>query len=270
MKDILVQLNDNPSSRLWAAMKLMQRFSAYITALHVKRSVPHEYYSAGVNPDLLREYVNKEDTKAEYSAKQLQAFFGEDNEKVSYVESTGEPDYQLLKYASTSDIVIMEKPDTGQHYDQRVAVPANLALGCGRPVMIVPNELQQESLGDNVLIAWNGTREATRALHDAMPILKEAKSVMVAAFNTTKYSEQTNRCEALENHLTRHGVTFKLINSAAEESEVGARLLKLTKQSNADMIVMGAYGHSRIREYILGGVSRTMIRDTTVPLFLSH
>ncbi len=270
MKDILVHLNDSPDSRLWVSMKLAELFASHVTGLHIKQPLSYEYLDAEMNPVLIREFEAREDEAAGKSRAILETYFADKSTSSNYIEIAGDPSHQLIKHACTYDIIVVGKPDTGQHYEQRVAVPANLALGSGRPVLIVPKKLQQNTLGENVLVAWNGTRESTRALHDSMPILTRAKAVNIVSFNTQKSKQEDSRCAALEEHLTRYDVTFDLLNSSLDDSEIGTRLLELASRFDSDMIVMGAYGHSRIREYILGGASRSMIRDVPVPLFVSH
>ncbi len=270
MKDILVYLNGNPSSRLWASMKLAKIFASHITGLHIKQPLSYEYFDADMNPDLIKEFEEREGEAAGKSRTLFGSFFGEDSVTANYIETTGDASHQLIKHACTCDIAVVGKPETGHQYEQRVALPANATLGGGRPVLIVPKELNQNALGENVLVAWNGTRESTRALHDAMPILTRAKSVNIVSFNTQKSTQEDSCCAALEAHLTRYDVTFDLLNSSLDDSEIGDRLLELAGRFDSDMVVMGAYGHSRIREYILGGASRTMIRDVSVPLFVSH
>lgn len=272
MKDILVHLNNKSTlgSRLWAAKQLANNFSAHITGLHVKRPMTYEIYGTPLHPDITAQFSDREDEAAKESHEFLQAQCNDNANKADYIECTGDPSHHLTKHASTFDVVVLEQPATGQDYEQSVALPVNVALGCGRPVLIVPEKIERDTLGEQVLVAWNGTPEATRALHDAMPLLTTAKSVNVVVFHPPKTHLEDMQDKPLEDHLRRHGITFDILDTIAEDHSVGNGIIEFVDKYDADLVVMGAYGHSRIREYVLGGVSRTMIRDVQVPLFLSH
>ena len=171
-----------------------------------------------------------------------------------------------------SDLIIL-----GQ-YDPVEASPSTLAdfpeyvmLHSGRPVLIIPFAGDFQSIGKKVLISWDASREATRAITDAIPLLRKAHIVQVAVFNSLKnpdqHGEQPGADIAL--FLARHQINVEVIPQQTE-IDIGNALLSLANDLNSDMIVMGGYGHSRFRETVLGGVTHTVLKSMTVPVLISH
>jgi nucleotide-binding universal stress UspA family protein len=145
------------------------------------------------------------------------------------------------------------------------------ALGeSGAPVLMVPSGARTKSVGENVIVAWNGGREALRAVHDAMPALKRASSVTVFAFSSRPSALQESARLLIE-HLGRHGVQARIADwtNARGLSPVEA-LLAAAEDRSTDLIVAGAFGHSRLYEEIFGGVSVELLRQQSVPILMSH
>ncbi|MFZ6846798.1 universal stress protein [Undibacterium sp. RuRC25W] len=149
--------------------------------------------------------------------------------------------------------------------------PEYIVLNSGRPALIIPYAGDFHSVGKRPLISWDASREATRAVTDAIPLLKKADLVQVAIFNTKAtpdaHGEQPGADIAL--YLARHGIKVE-VSVHKTSTDIGNALLSLANDLNSDMIVMGGYGHSRFREMIMGGVTRTILESMTVPVFMSH
>ncbi|MBE9552893.1 MAG: universal stress protein, partial [Proteobacteria bacterium] len=126
----------------------------------------------------------------------------------------------------------------------------------------------QAEIGRNVLVAWNGSREAARAVSDAMPILEAADSIEVFAVEPRGIGDIPGA--DIAQHLARHGLKTDAAKTAGLDIEVGDVLLNQVADGGADLIVMGAYGHSRMRELVLGGATRHILGHMTVPVLLSH
>jgi nucleotide-binding universal stress UspA family protein len=150
--------------------------------------------------------------------------------------------------------------------------PEQVALASGRPVLIVPYAGHFDNVGRRVLIAWNATREAARAVSDAMPLLTSAELVTVLTIDPREgphgHGELPGADIAL--HLARHGVKAQIERTVSAGMPVGEVLLSRVADLGADLIVMGAYGHSRAREVLLGGATRSVLRSMTVPVLMSH
>jgi nucleotide-binding universal stress UspA family protein len=149
--------------------------------------------------------------------------------------------------------------------------PEYIVMNAGRPAVIIPYAGDFPSIGKRPLISWDASREATRAVTDALPLLKQADLVQVAIFNPKKnpgaHGEQPGADIAL--YLARHGVKVE-VSVHTTHTDVGNALLSLSHDLDSDLLVMGGYGHSRFREMIMGGVTRTILESMTVPVFMSH
>lgn len=146
-----------------------------------------------------------------------------------------------------------------------------LVIEVGRPVVLVPKGYVAHSVGDRILIAWNGSREATRAVFDALPLLRRAHHVKVLHVETAGMSKiSLSSCAAIAASLRRHGVRAIYEELALPRAVDGAALLSAAKAENADLLVMGGYGHWRFRELVLGGATRHVMRHMMVPVLMSH
>jgi nucleotide-binding universal stress UspA family protein len=140
----------------------------------------------------------------------------------------------------------------------------------GRPIIVVPYIQQTGLTLDRVIVCWDGSREATRAVGDAMPLLERAKSVDVLIVATDKAKRDANAGAGPSQHLARHGLKTEIKRVEAGDIDVTSAILSYVADNSADFIVMGGYGHSRLREFILGGVTRNMLAAMTVPTLMSH
>ena len=149
--------------------------------------------------------------------------------------------------------------------------PATVATLTGRPVLIVPRAGRFPEIGRRVLVSWNASRESTRAVADSLPILQRADEVTVLAVNPDDGSGHGEVPGAdISHYLARHGVRAEANRTYAETIDVADTILSRASDLGCDLIVMGAYGHSRMREWIFGGVTRSLMRTMTRPVLISH
>ena len=175
--------------------------------------------------------------------------------------------------ARYADLVVIGQADP-DHVDE-ARMPAvfaeDLVLSAGRPVLVVPYAGRFPSVGSRVLVAWNAGREAARAVTDALPLLRRAKSVEVVAFEPRRsgadHGAEPGADIAL--FLARHGVKVSAARQQAD-IDIGSQILSRAADTDADLIVMGAYGHSRAREVVLGGATRSLLEAMTVPVLMAH
>jgi nucleotide-binding universal stress UspA family protein len=140
----------------------------------------------------------------------------------------------------------------------------------GRPVIIVPY-IQTAGLAlDRVLLAWDGSRTAARAIGDAMPILARARVVEVIIVATERAEQDKIMGADLGRHLARHDLKVEVKRIVASDTDVANTILSYAADVSADLIVMGGYGHSRLREFVLGGATRAILESMTVPVLMSH
>jgi nucleotide-binding universal stress UspA family protein len=140
----------------------------------------------------------------------------------------------------------------------------------GRPVLVVPYIQKAPFTVERVMVAWDGSRSAARAVADAMPLLVKAKAVDVVIVADDRGKSDELPGADIAQHLARHGVTVNVKRIVAGGTDVASTLLSHAADTSADLIVMGAYGHSRLREFILGGVTRGILSAMTVPALMSH
>ncbi len=183
-----------------------------------------------------------------------------------------EPEGGLVLQARYSDLVVVSQTDAQDKFSRVVSdLPEYLMLNCARPVLVVPYAGRFEHIGQRALIAWDGSAEATRAIANAMPLLKRARNVTLAVFNSSArydvHGEQPGADIAL--YLARHRVKVDVL-SQTTNIDVGNSLLSLSSDLGTDLIVMGGYGHTRFRELLLGGVTKTVLDTMTVPVLMSH
>ena len=165
--------------------------------------------------------------------------------------------------------VIMQSDDARGAYND-VLIEAAL-FGSGRPVVVVPY-IQKDGLKlDRIVCCWDGSRAAARAANDALPLLKKAQVVelFIVANEKTGNKHETSGVD-IGNHLARHGVKVEVKIASAADIGVTDAILSHVADCSASMIVMGGYGHSRLREFVLGGVTRGILSMMTVPVFMSH
>jgi len=269
MKDILVHLNhvDTLNDRLRLTDKLVEKFDSYVTGLYVKRKIELEIYSSFTHPDIFNEFEEKQSAQADKAKTLFEQNVATTKLNRTFTEVTGDSSQELIFNGGAHDLIVVARYDVDKHFENMAHVPTNVALGSGRPVMIVPDFSEQAKVGKSVLVAWNGTKESTRAIHDAMPFLQSADYVNLVSL--TPENESADVVD-IESHLEHHGVTFDMLHSHAMENEISNQLAHFAKKFDSDMLVMGAYGHSRLSEYILGGVSKSVFRSTNIPVLVSH
>jgi nucleotide-binding universal stress UspA family protein len=154
-------------------------------------------------------------------------------------------------------------------------LPEYVAMNSGTPVLVIPSVGKFDTVGERILIGWNGSLQAARAVRYAMPLLKRAKSVHVVLFNPVSQPDEfvlpmsSNIAAFLASHGVQSNVLRKPCNDITEGG-MGSLLLSAATELAADMLVMGCYGHWRFREILLGGASRTVLESMTVPVFMAH
>ena len=164
------------------------------------------------------------------------------------------------------DLTIVLQPDTSNaSYDN--VIPKGVLFNSGGPMLMVPYIHKGPLDAHHVGIAWDGSRLAARAVHDAMPFLMGAKAVTVIAVNEEAGEASSDQ---LVSHLVRRGISARVQRLTADRANIQGTILSIAAESNIGLLVMGGYGHSRLHERILGGVTRDMFDSMTVPVLMSH
>jgi len=178
----------------------------------------------------------------------------------------------VLEHARASDLIVVSQSDPDWELSGLFDFPERIVMEGGRPVLIVPYAGAYGEIGKNITIAWSGKREGARAVFDAMPLLKTAASVTLLCVVGSAAEGEPGELPGTEiaAALARHGVKVTVQKSVAEEIGVADDILSRLADNGSDLLVMGAYGYSRLREMVFGGVTRHIFRHMTVPTLMSH
>jgi len=254
------------------ACQIAGTFDAHVIGLFVKPSfyIPGTAYAEGftklladLEANTIRELT--EEAKAQFDA-------GVKAAKVrspQWRTAEGDKVEVVATHAHYADLVIINQTDPEADDASHFADSVLLALG--RPVLVVPYVGEFRNFGERVLVCWNGRREAARAMTDALPFLKRAKKVTVMSIDDATGAEKGELpLEEIAHLLARHGVSVEVVKTISAGVDVGNVILSRAADEGANLIVMGAYGHSRVREIVLGGATRVVLNSMTVPVLMSH
>jgi nucleotide-binding universal stress UspA family protein len=173
---------------------------------------------------------------------------------------------ELAGRARAYDLTIL--PKYGQ--PETAYIAEGLVFDSGRPVLLLPPKSRGRHLFDAIAIGWDGSRAAARALADALPICARAGTVDLVTITGEKDLEPGAALSDVRRHLSTHGIDVRAVEVPAQGLDAGSALLRHCKSAGADLLVMGAYGHSRFREFVLGGATRSVLADAALPVLLSH
>lgn len=257
-KDLLVIVDDDPHTRerIGHAADLAERFDGHLAGLCVSvTGAPEAVQRARRARELFEDEIGRRGISSEWR---------------SALDSPVDVAAVQARYA---DLVILGQLDPedpqGPVNNPR---PENIVLSAGRPILVVPYVGSYDAIGQCVLVAWDGSREATRAVNDAISLLAAASAVTVLtvepAIDRAAHGDIPGADIVL--HLARHGVTARVEKMVSGGIGIGDLLLSRASDLGADLLVMGAYGHSRVRELVLGGATRTVLGSMTLPVFMSH
>lgn len=175
----------------------------------------------------------------------------------------------LSEISRLYDLSIVVQPDDSARRNTD-PLPESVMFGSGRPMLMVPYIHQGPIKMDRVLICWDGGRQAARAVRDAMPFLHQAKTIELVAVNEDDEDPREASASALIDHLSRHNLSVTAHRFTAPASNIHNAILSLAADCASDLMVMGGYGHSRLREFVLGGVTRGILQTMTLPALISH
>jgi len=179
---------------------------------------------------------------------------------------------EVLAHARRADLSIVTRAARPASDRARADLLDAVLFGSGRPVLLMPPDWRGERLFDTVVIGWDAKREAARAVHDALPLLALARDVVIATVDAKPSSSGHGATPGkdLAAHLARHGVSVRVNNVDGMGRSDGRALLDCAIAVGADMLVLGAYGHGRAEQWLLGGVTRELTLNSPIPLFMSH
>jgi nucleotide-binding universal stress UspA family protein len=263
--------------RLAVAADLARRHKAHLTGLFVVDVTPPILGAADAGSGaVLAELIERMRADALEAGAAVEARFAEALRREGIAGewrlAEGATPELVALHGRYADLVVVGQADPEGSESAAAAVVSAALFESGRPVLVVPYAGSFAAIGSRILVGWNAAREASRAVHDALPLLAQAVAVTIAAVNPRiglgGHGEEPGA--DIARHLARHGVRVEIEHSAAPEIGAGDILLNRAADLSADLLVVGGYGHSRLREMLLGGVTRTLLRQMTLPVLLSH
>jgi nucleotide-binding universal stress UspA family protein len=178
---------------------------------------------------------------------------------------------EFARAARHADLAILGQPRDGDPLIGQYALVECCLFASGRPVIIVPASPEERTLTGTIVAAWDGSAEAARAINDTLAFIKRAsRVVLLVGMVDEQGGDAASQAGAMVAHLKRHGIAVEVICVKASEVDVGRILLSKAKELGADLMVMGAFHHSRWREFMLGGVTLTVLEEAAIPLFMAH
>jgi len=276
-RDLLVQVDDTRgcADRVAFAIDFAARHDAHLTGLYVVAEASPAAFAQGFPPDLMIELQREARARTDAAlgrfgeaAARSRIAYETRVDRVLYTEIVD----AIATNARYADLAILGQHDPDDPASGPRYLPEEVVLGCGRPALVVPYIGPAKTFGERVVVAWSASREAARAVNDALPLLTRARQVAVVSVNPRPWpfahGEEPGADIGL--HLARHGVKVDVQRIEASDIDPANAILSHVADQSADLLVMGAYGHSRLREFVLGGVTRTILREMTVPVLMSH
>jgi nucleotide-binding universal stress UspA family protein len=272
-RDLLVHVDASQAGRrrVKFAVDLATRTGARLSGLHVTppAEVPPRY-----KPSLVPEVAADVSSKLALDAGAAATIFSEEAAlrlaDASWFEAAGDVVQGISERARYADLVIL-----GQYERQGVAeshplpIAHSVVLRCGRPVLVVPAVAEPSALA-NIAIAWDGSREAVRAVHDALPLLRLSRSVQIVKMITPSAADDGIDPKSLSAHLAHHGIQIGPNALQIRTAEEHKSLQTQIEDGHYDLLVMGGYSHAMWREFIFGGATQSILLSSKIPVLISH
>ncbi|MBM3524026.1 MAG: universal stress protein [Alphaproteobacteria bacterium] len=260
-------------ARVEFALRLAAIGDAHLTALHAAAAgVVPAFVLAEIPPAALAEVEARRGEASARLREQVEAAARRHGRSLAYRELEGDSLSAVPVHARYADLAIVGQ---GRH-ERDLGTPGPgvladaVATESGRAALCVPSYGSFSSSPRVVVVAWNGSREAARAVGEALPFLQRAERVIVLSVTQAERVPARHYGADIAAHLARHRVRAEISTTIAPEGDIGGELLSRAADLGAEMLVMGCYGHSRLRERVLGGATRTILEQMTVPVLLAH
>ena len=277
-KTILVALNDvsRAETLIPAAVQLADKDEAHLIGLYVIPA-PRVYaamsaHTAPVVLDEAKKFFEEREEKMRAAFEDASKRDGINYEWRKVEADTSNITDMVILHGMQADVIVASQFNDTAADGVEEDFCERIVMESGRPVLLVPCRGTFNTIGTNVIVGWNATREASRAIFDAMPILERSKSTRLIWVDPEADGAKSGNLPGAEMAVTlaRHGIKATAEAMPTNGLGSGIALLNRAADLGADLIVMGAYGHSRLREFVFGGATRTLLSDMTVPVLMSH
>lgn len=275
IKDLAVHVDYGEQCRpgVELAIALAERMAAHLTGVYVD-SVPlaPELVAMSAAPVLLETITEEQEERAASARAAFEGLAGQAGIRFSSRRARGPMFAALNTHARYADMLVLTQEGDGESGPVLGGFADYAIMDSGRPVLVVPFIGASLPADGTALVAWNGSRESARAVHDALDLLALAKQVEVVVVEpgSTELADAAMPGADICEHLARHGLKAEARVIPGSDVDAGNLLLSHAADVGANLLVMGAYGHSRLREMVLGGMTRHMLLHATVPVLMSH
>lgn len=273
LKSVLVHLDasERSAARLKVATEVAHQHAANTAAMFaVTPSVVMYPYTLAYSPEALPVMREFEADRRDRARKTFDRACASAQVSPAWMETSDEPVRAFARQALYADLLVLGQyqPDLATSADVPTDFVESVLIGSGRPALVLPYIGTFESIGRVALVAWKESRESARALSASLPFLQRADKVHVAMWD--EGSSDAAPGTDLQAYLHSHGVAATLHRNGKATADIGQYLLSMASDLGADLLVMGCYGHTRSREWVLGGATRSVIRSMTLPVLMSH
>lgn len=275
-KTLVVHVDDSEQcvARIGVACRLARDFGARLMGVYLVPTAALTPSVSALLPDAFVQERLRESGEAQQAAEEgFRMACATAGVACEWRAPAGNAAHALVLNSRGGDLVIIGQPDPGAADFAFTTTLANAAvLSSGRPVLVIPYVGTERLVGQTVMVALDDGRESARALADALPLLRKAKKVMLLSFadeaDVTLDHAQTRSLAT--SFLAGHGVDVEVHHLDLPDIGIGEMMLSQAADFGVDLLVMGGYGHTRLHELVLGGVTRTMLQSMTVPVLMSH
>ncbi len=260
-----------------AACHLARRFDAHLIGFHTRQTMLiHPGVAVHLTPESIQAFQDAQTRQAE----QIREVFMRETAKETFPNEwrlvnadAGSASGQIIEQARLADLVVMSQADPDHDRADQSDIQRDVIQGCGRPVVVIPNIGSYEQFGDRVMIGWSATREATRALHDAIPFLRDkgGEATVMWVSHTERDANHLGPSAAeVASGLERHGIRTTVGHWENTDIKIGDALLNEASETGANMIVTGAFGHSRFYDFAIGATTTHLLKHMTMPVLFSN
>ena len=260
------------SARLKFASALAKADGAAVTGLYAATSAQMGMaYAPEAGPEVIRALIELDALNVAHARAAFDAAQASAPTRAGWAEIKDAPTVSaFVQQAFFADLLVMGQPDPSRKAQQHVPADfvESVVVACGKPALVIPYIGVSTNLDRAAVIAWKPTRETARAVAAALPLLQRARAVHVVSWDAEVFPVDGGL--DLASFLKAHGIEASFHPQGKEVSDIGEMLLSRAYDLQADLLVMGCYGHSRAREWVLGGVSRTILSAMTLPVLMAH
>jgi nucleotide-binding universal stress UspA family protein len=275
VKSILVHIQNEGSAtqRIEAALAIARATSAHLTCLHVTPIEAYVAFDSFGGVFVMSDAIKAIDEEVVRLREQVEDELSKEDVSWDYIETTGHVATEIVRQAALADLVVTGREPQEAGLGKSAMTLLGDLLQSSRTPLFIPGEAPVDPAGP-ALIAWDGSYEAANAVRMSLGLLRLASSVRVLHMTDKKERSRAFPGTRLLEYLSRHGVHAELVieslAAAGDDEFVAAGLLSRARALGGAYVVMGGYSHSRLREYLFGGVTRTMLREATMPIVIAR